>query len=196
MIKLGDIYLRCKKNDYALKSYSSAISFAKILKMGYDDSADTSFEIMVQAYLRMIKMFLETNQQSQIKKYYLKAIKTSKKALKYHRTEKTYRQLFHLYGEMGDWCKNNKNIKAACKYYNEAICLSRESVLFFKQEQDVLFLASAYLIVGTIPGKDNELMLKKSMELWEELLQKNPSSEKYKSGYNLTVRGLENLNNK
>ena len=194
MMEIGDIYLRCKDYQLAKSSYNTALKFAEALKMDFNVNEETSFAISIMTYIKMTKMYETMDCNGKVKKCFQQAIKIAKISLKRYRSDGTYRQLFKTYSEMGDWYKNEKRYKAALKCYVEAIYLSEESVAVYKDVEDKCYLAALYCNAGILPTRNNDSFLKKSMLLWQELLQDDPSSQAYRDGYNMVCQAL-NVNN-
>jgi len=194
LMGMGDIYLRCKDYQQAKNSYNRTLNFAESLKKDSNMSEETPSAILVKTYMKMAKMYEITNCKSKVKKCFQQAIKVAKTSVKRYRSDSAYRQLFETYGKMGDWYKNEKQFKLALKCYVEAAYLAEESVAVYQDEADKKFLASVYLVAGTLPDKKNDLFLKKSMILWQELIQTDPSSQIYQNGYK-TVCQVLNRNN-
>ena len=193
MLEMGDTYLRGGDYDGAKRLYKATIKFSKFLNFGDEDAKETYFATKVLAYKRIAVMYVKLNKRSKAKKYFSITVKTAEAALKYRRSAETYRQIFETYGTMGDWYKTDNRFKAAAKCYSNAICLAEKSVFVFQKEKDKFFLASTYLVVGTMPGKNSSVMLEKYRELWQELLQINPSSEMYKNGNDMVISALKKL---
>ncbi len=182
LLSIGDVYLKCGKYNEAEKAYNNALKFSKVLKKNYDDASDSYYAILVMSYTKMAKMYEQSKKMGKAKKSLKCAVKTAKSALKNHRTEGTYRQAFETSGRMGDWYKTNNLFRQALKHYKDAAYLAEESVAVFRNEEDKYFLASLYLTAGTIQGKNSDELLRKSKKLWQELLKKDPESEKYQYG--------------
>lgn len=195
LMGMGDIYLRCQDYRQAQNSYRTTLNFAESLKAESNVDEETPFAILVKTYIKMAKMYEIMNCKSKTRKCFQQAIRIAKTSLKRHRAEGTYRQLFETYGKMGDWYKSVKQYKLALKCYSDAIYLAEESVMVYQDEADKKFLAAAYLVAGTLPDKKNDLFLKKSMILWQELIQTDPSSRIYQDGYKTVCQALNSNNN-
>jgi len=191
LLSIGDVYLRCGKYTESEKAYNDALKFAKTLRKDYENATEYSYAISVLSHNKMAKMYEELKYKRKEKKSLMCAVKTAKSALKSHRTEGTYRQAFETYGRMGDWYKSNNLYKQALKCYTDAAYLAEEAVAVFRKEEDKYFLASLYLTAGTIQGKNSNELLRKSKKLWQELLEKAPTSEKYQYGNSLINSALK-----
>lgn len=189
LISIGDVYLKCGKYNFAQNVYKEALKFAKVIKK-YDNAMESYYEIKVMSHIKMAKIYAQTHKKGKEKKCLLRAGTIAKSSIKYARTERSYRQTFETYGKIGDWYKANEEHKPALRYYVNAIYLAEESIAVFRNENDKYCLASMYLVAGTIQGEKSNEMLRKSKKLWQELLTKEPESEKYKYGNSLVNKAL------
>lgn len=194
LLGMGNLYVRCRYYQKAKNSYNATLKFAESLKKDSNEAIETASAISVKTYIKMAKMYEIMNCKSKARKCFQKAIKIAKISVKRYRSEGAYRQLFETYGKMGDWYKSEKQYKSALKCYVEAIYLAEESVAVYQDKGDKSYLAALYLNAGILQGKNNDSFLKKSMMLWQELIQTDPSSQAYQDGYNTACQAL-NINN-
>lgn len=190
LIKIGDLYLQCDDYNRAKHYYNTTLEFAESLR-----TSETTSVILQKVYIKMAMMYTMMNNKRKTKKCYKHAIKIAKKSVKQLRTQEAYRRLFEIYGKMGDWYKSENQHKSALKCYLDAIYLAEESLAVYQEKEDKSYLASLYLTAGTLPVKNNDSMLRKSLKLWQSLLKTDPTSQSYQYGYNIVCQALNIVNN-